>query len=228
VTAAVVAERPHGYARYKLDGCRCNVCGFAVSEYTRLRTKAIRTGTWRVDAEKVRAHVRSLMAAGMGRRRIAAVADVNGSTLSRHLYGRNGRPAPVTMRHDLAQKLLNVRPDLAPSALVPSVGTVRRLRALAAIGWTLPEVAAAAGWTLPNLCDLVSSTNGQVTVRTARMVAALYERLSMTPPAGPGAARARARAGRRGWVPPLAWNEGAIDDPKARPHGMPLVDEVAA
>jgi len=226
--AAVVAERPHGYARYKLDGCRCNACGFAVSEYGRRRTLAIRKSTWRCDAAAMRAHVRSLMAAGMGRRRVAEMAGVNDSTLSRHLYGRNGRPAPATMRHDLARKLLAVRPDPAPGALVPAVGVARRVQALVALGWTLTEVAAGIGWTLNNLGRLASSTGGEVTARTSRSVAELYERASMTRPAGPAANRARAMARRRGWVPPLAWNEGAIDDPRARPHGIPLVDEVAA
>lgn len=225
---AAEAERPHGYARYKLDGCRCNVCGFAVSEYTRLRRNAIRTGTWRVDAELVRTHVRSLMAAGMGRRRIAAVAAVSDSVLSTHLYGRNGRPAPATMRHDLAQRLLAVVPDLAPNARVPAIGTARRIQALATIGWTLTEVASAIGWTVQNLARLVSPSTAGVAVRTARDVAGLYERLSMTAPSGPGAKRARAMARRHGWVPPLAWNEGAIDDPKAQPRGVPITGEVAA
>lgn len=221
MTAAVATGRPHGYARYKLDGCRCNVCGFAVSEYTRLRRNAIRTGTWRTDAELVRAHVRSLMAAGMGRRRIGEVAGVNDSTLSRHLYGRRDRPAPATMRYDLAQRLLAVVPDLAPNARVPAVGTARRIRALVAIGWSLTELAAGIGWTLANLCNLISCRPDGVAVRTAQLVAVLYERLSMTPSVGPLSGRARAMARRKGWVPPLAWNEGAIDDPAARPHGVP-------
>jgi hypothetical protein len=227
VTAAAV-ERPHGYARYKLDGCRCNVCGFAVSEYTRQRRNAIRRGTWRVEADLVRAHVRSLAAAGMGRRRVAAVAGVSESTLSRHLYGYGGRPAPATMRHDLAQKLLAVVPDLAPYARIPGVGTVRRVRALVAIGWSLTELAERMGWSLANLCDLVSCRSDDVAVRTAQLVAKLYGRLSMTPNAGPLSGRARAMARRKGWVPPLAWNEGAIDNPRARPRGIPLVGEVAA
>lgn len=229
MTAAVVSERPHGYARYKRDGCRCNVCGFAVSEYTRRRRNEIRRGTWRVDADLVRAHVRSLMAAGMGRRRIAEVAGVNQSTLSRQLYGRGDRKAPTTMRHDLARRLLAVAPDLAPNARVAVLGTARRIQALVAIGWTLTEVAAGIGWTVQNLTHLVCPSTGCVAARTAQAVADLYERLSMTPPAGPSARRARAMARRRGWVPPLSWNEGAIDDPEAQPRGVPSTgNEVAA
>jgi hypothetical protein len=226
---APTVDRPHGYARYKLDGCRCNLCGFAVSEYTRLRRNAIRKGTWRVDAEQVRAHVRALQAAGMGRHRIAAVAGMNDSTLSNLLYGRGGRPVPATMRYDLAQKLLAVAPDLAPYARISGVGTVRRVRALVAIGWTLTEIAAGVGWSVANLCDLVSGRTAGVAVRTARLVAGLYERLSMTPSTGPRAGRARSMARSRGWVPPLGWNEGAIDNPSARPRGIPSTDgEVAS
>lgn len=212
-------ERPHGYARYRLDGCHCNICGFAVSEYDRRREYAIRTGAWRVDGELVRAHLRSLMAAGVGRRRIAEAAGVNGSLLTRHLYGRNGRPAPATMRYDLAQKLLAVTPDLAPPARVPGIGTARRIQALVAIGWPLPELAARLGWTLANLCDRAVCRRPCVAVRNARLVADLYDRLSMTPPTGPQADRARVRARRRGWVPPLAWDDDTIDDLRATPRG---------
>lgn len=219
--SAGTVERSHGYARYKLDGCRCNVCGFAVSEYTRKRETAIRKGVWRIDAEVVRAHVRSLRAAGVGRRRIAELAGVHDSTVSRHLYGRGDRPAPSTMRHDLAQKILAVGPDLAPTAVVPAVGTVRRICGLVAIGWTLTEVAAGIGWSVSNLGTLLSRDS--VTVRTAQAVAALYDRWSGTPSTGRSAGRSRRMAVARGWAPPLAWDDETIDNPVAVPYGVRAV-----
>ena len=51
---------------------------------------------------------------------------------------------------------------------------------------------------------------------TAERIAALYDRWCMTP--GPAATRNRAMAVRRGWAPPLAWNN--IDDPDEQPRGV--------
>ena len=64
-----MAERPHGYARYKLDGCRCYTCGYARSEYEAMRTRAILYGTWEplIDAQPVRDHIKMLSEAGIGR-----------------------------------------------------------------------------------------------------------------------------------------------------------------
>lgn len=199
--------RPHGYARYRLEGCRCYVCAAAVSEYDRRRQMAITAGTWRVDAGLVREHLALLAAAGMGYKRVAKVAGVSRSTVRRILYGNGGRPPPASTRHDIATKLLNTGVDLGGSALVDATGTVRRIQALAAIGWTLTSTADALGWTLTNLSALRRQT--KVIRRTADAVAELYERRSGTP--GPSRA-ARVLAGRRGWVPPLAWNDIDTDE----------------
>lgn len=203
----------HGYARYRLDGCRCYVCAAAVSEYDRRRQMAITAGTWRMDAGLVREHLAVLSAAGMGYKRVAKVSGVSRSTVRRLLYGNSGRPAPSTTRHDIGVKLLTVEVDLGPSALVDGLGTVRRIQALAAIGWTLTATAAALGWTLQNLGTLLGQA--KVTRRTADAVAALYEQRSGTP--GPSRA-ARQLAARRGWVPPLAWND--IDDTDDKVRGV--------
>jgi hypothetical protein len=53
---------------------------------------------------------------------------------------------------------------------------------------------------------------------TAGQVARVYDELAMTP--GPST-RARDAAARRGWVPPLAWDDDEIDDPQARPARGP-------
>lgn len=217
--------RPHGYARYKLDRCRCNTCGWAVAEYSRRRAAAIAAGTWRADADQVRAHLRKLMSAGMGRRRICEVTGVGDSTLVRILHGGPGRPPPVSTRRDIADRIFALEVDVAPGALVDSAGTVRRVQALVAIGWTLTEIAAEAGWTVGNLSGLVSAGE-RVTAGTARAFAAVYDRWSMTPRTGASADRARRFAARRGWLPPLAWDDDRIDDPaavarpgRARPGG---------
>ncbi|HEX5200913.1 MAG TPA: hypothetical protein VFW27_13360 [Actinoplanes sp.] len=68
----MTSSRPHGYARYKLDGCRCYVCGWARSTYEQNRQKQIIAGTWKpwVQAGPARAHLVKLKAAGVGERRV--------------------------------------------------------------------------------------------------------------------------------------------------------------
>ncbi|WP_039942930.1 hypothetical protein, partial [Streptomyces himastatinicus] len=63
-------QRDHGYARYKLDGCRCYRCGWAKAQYDDAREQAMRRGQWQpfMDAEPVRTHLRQLQACGLGLR----------------------------------------------------------------------------------------------------------------------------------------------------------------
>lgn len=120
------------------------------------------------------------------------------------------------------------REGRAQQLVVPSIGTIRRLRALAAIGWSLEALAAELGYKHhATVGNLMSGRHKSTCVSVARRVADAFERLSMTP--GPSK-RARLRAARMGWAPPLAWNDDAIDDPQGRPAGAATAsgfDEVA-
>jgi hypothetical protein len=104
--------------------------------------------------------------------------------------------------------------------LLPDTGTRRRLQALIALGWTTTQLGEAIGMHRGNLFTLAARPQpGLVQAVTARKVAALYDRLCMTiPPASEYATKARNAATRRGWVPPLAWDDDTIDDPNARPR----------
>lgn len=99
---------------------------------------------------------------------------------------------------------------------VDVTGTVRRIRALQAMGWRYVDLDRALG-RAPSHGGATWSHNlmhqQRIHVANAQLVAALYERLSMTP--GPSDV-ARRRALRKGYHPPLAWND--IDDPNERPR----------
>lgn len=96
---------------------------------------------------------------------------------------------------------------------VPAVGTVRRLQALAWMGWPAYVLAPMAGYRSGEA--LLNLHRRQwVCSATARRVSDLYDALSMRP--GPSeTTRRRARA--RGWVSPLCWDDEVIDDPAASP-----------
>ncbi|MFF8406934.1 hypothetical protein ACF06P_35565 [Streptomyces sp. NPDC015684] len=219
--------RPHGYARYRLDGCRCYVCGWARSQYDDNRTRALIAGTWQpwVDAEPVRTHIRYLQSCDMGLRTIAARAGVDRKRLQAVLHGRpeRGTPAQKKLRPAPAAAILEVEPtldNLAGKTVINAVGTVRRLRALVAVGWPQQHVAEAMGWTPSNFGQLLRSES--VIVRTARLVQDVYDRLHRTDPAKHSATplgmeRARQRAAALGWAPVGAWDDETIDDPEAFP-----------
>lgn len=112
-------------------------------------------------------------------------------------------------------------------AFVPAVGTIRRIRALQALGWPYAELADRLGTVTREVWRWTTYT--QVRASTRDRVAALYDQLSATP--GPSNA-SRKRAARKGWAVPLLWEGVNIDDPAARPMRddrvgrLHLLDEV--
>ena len=94
----------------------------------------------------------------------------------------------------------------------PAIGTQRRIRALVRIGWSQALIADACGWaTEQSITELMR--RDVVNTTTAKRVAKVYDALSMR--IGPSG-RSRRRAERKGWAPPLAWDD--IDDPAATPY----------
>jgi hypothetical protein len=223
-----MSERPHGYARYRLDGCRCYACGYARSRYDENRSKAIIAGTWQpwVDAEPVRVHVRSLQSCSMGLRTIAAIAGVDRKRLQSLLNGRpeRGTGPQEKIRPALASAVLAVEPtleNLAPTTLIGPIGTRRRAHALVAVGWPQQYLATHLGMAPGNFSQMLGRPN--VLARRALEVRAMYEDLWRADPAEHGATpvgieRAKRHAADRGWAPPGAWDDDDIDDPAAHPN----------
>lgn len=197
--------RPHGYARYKIDGCRCYTCAWAKAQYSDNIKTAKLAGTWRpyVDAEPARQHVLQLKHSGIGDRTIARLADLERCQIRALLHGRTNRgtPPPKEIRPATAAAILGVdiTLDVLPAnLLIGSTGTHRRLQALVALH-------------APHL-----------TVRNARAVMALYDELWRADPREHGVdnqayARARNHAQRNGWAPVGAWDDDTIDDPATIP-----------
>lgn len=107
--------------------------------------------------------------------------------------------------------------------MVPAIGTVRRLRAMVALGYDWQAQAILLGVSRDQVRQWAMNPDGVTTRATAARVAAYYDRWSMTPPPTATVAqrcnvsRARNRAQADGWTVPLTWDEGTIDDPTARP-----------
>lgn len=223
------ADHQHGtYAAYVLDFCRCQPCVEARAEYDRQRTRQKAYGRWDnyVDATPAREHVLSLMAQGMGLKRIVAVSDVSQGLLWKLVYGKkrpDGTRTPSKrVRKDTVDRILAIRLDLAGGALVDGTGTRRRLQALVALGWSQSKLGRRLGILPTNMTPLVTGQRRFV-VATADAVRDLYDELSMQlPPQDDhrdriAASRARNLARRNGWLPPLAWDDDLIDDPAHTP-----------
>lgn len=197
-------------------GCNHREHRDAKNAYDNNRKRQIAYGRWNplVDAEPIRQHVRWLMEQGVPLKNLTPIYP----TVHALVYGRPSRGVkPVQrMKKHIAEALLAVQPTLdmlGPGAHVDATGVRRRLQALHALGWGWAALARE----LESVPIQVRSTltADTVTAKWARRVIAAYDRLSMVRPEGKYAQRARNRSARRGWLPPLAWDDEFLDLPDA-------------
>lgn len=242
--------QPHRHgtrSAYVFDRCGCDDWAAANRHGARERARRKALARWNpqdydlVDGDVVRAHLRELMAAGMGWKRIAVVAGVGSSTVYPILHGKYAdnplhpehRPPRKQVRREVAHKLLTVRVELADGALVDGAGSRRRLQALVTIGWSQTRLAKMLGVTVTNLGKVIHG-GGQLRKSTVDAVHQLYEQHWSSGPTPAsrfeqaGITRAVAVATQHGWVPPLAWDDDTIDDPFAAPDIGAAVPAMAA
>lgn len=155
-------------ARYVAAKCRCEPCRTANSAYAKARDAAVRRGDVRrlVSVDQVLPHLRALRAAGVGRRKISALAGTSTATLNRIWAGRKTR-----VRADVARRILTVGLDAGNH--VHSGATKELIRQLVRFGWAKAEIARELGYPT---CGLWFLTRNTVTRDTAARVRGLYER----------------------------------------------------
>ena len=211
--------------------------GMCNTHYEQHRTRQQAYGRWEstyIDAEPARQHVQTLRATGMGTRRIAELAETPRQTIANLVNGRPDRGTVPSRKidRDSSTRILAIPvPDAHELAkdrqLVGATGTARRLQALVAIGYTQVFLCESIGVTASNGCRLFDiRRQSHVQAATARRVETVFNALQLTP--GPSD-RARRHAQRKGWPPPLAWDEDTIDDPAVNPdlgaHGRGSFEE---
>lgn len=201
-------------------GCLCPSCGhhreLRRASNQRVRARRRRGESAYGDFDAVVAHLRELVDAGCARRWIADAAGIRQETVSDLLHGRRHR-----VYADTAAALLAVRPQRAARAAarrdhgyLPALGTVRRLRALAAKGHPLYRIAELADISAAQARLLASGQQPRVTTPVSRAIATIYDRLWNV---DGRSTRTRNRARAAGWLPPLAWDDDTIDNPQAEP-----------
>lgn len=155
-------------------------------------------------------HIHALKKAGWTNPEIADTAGVDRRTVYNILH------AYVAQVHQrTAAAILALRPDDVPNR-VPSLGTRRRMEALAVMGWPLAHIGREAGIHGTQVAELMAGRRKRIPRAQAEAVARIFRRRWMKP--GPSQA-ARTIAARNGWVSALAWND--IDDPEETPKGLP-------
>jgi hypothetical protein len=190
--------------------CRCPDC----RAYSARMAKRHRNG-WRPPDQRLRAiaRLRVWLRAGYS---VGAVASMTGlsakgvAPLMRALRGDQHMPR---MTHRTVDAILSAREPR--SGFVPSVGAMRRMQALACLGWGVGSLSAHSGVSAATLEDVRKGNAPRARAATVAIIAQMYEELSMTP--GPSERAAReARA--KGWAPPLLWDDEWLDDPNGRPE----------
>lgn len=186
------------------------------------RRRALRAGLVQparilVDAAPVRQHILDLQEAGLSLTCIARQAGVAHTTIGNFLRprpsGRRGLQRQTTP--ETAAKILAIQP-------VTTIGTMRRIQALVAIGWTARKIAARAGVSNRWIVDLRPDTI--ILASYAEKIVTAYGELRHLQPETHGvqaghAQRARDRAKANRWPTPRYWDQHAddIDDPHFEP-----------
>lgn len=216
---------------YRTHRCGCIPCRTAESRRKNAERARARSGTHRGMVPKTATveHLQRLHAAGVTNRDIFRCSGLDVATIRRLLTGKGAHVFPQTERAVLAVKVngFTARP---PKAWVSPIGSVRRIQALLALGWTGVEIAERAG--RPKEWAMRILHFERIEEASRRQVEAVYDELSMTVPSGRYANHTRRWAAAKGWMPPLAWDDDTIDDPAATPqlkqrHTARGMDELA-
>jgi plasmid maintenance system antidote protein VapI len=194
-----------------IRGCRQPACKKADYQYmSRIRLEHPRGQRRRTDATQTRHHIERLTAAGWSQAQIARSAGLAGRTINDIVHG-----APAVAK-TTASAVLSIPIGAPPmdARHIDPTGSVRRVRALVAIGWPIAQLAPRFGLYETALGRIANGRHPQIRADTAAVIAREYRRLARIP--GPST-RARNDAARKGWAGPTAWDDNSIDDPDTRP-----------
>ncbi len=163
------------------------------------------------DATAAREHVAKLRALGWTWHGIAQAAGLSPYVPHRLHTGQTRR-----LLHESLTALLSVPLEPVESHRgVDATGSRRRVQALTWMGWPNREVSRRIGCSPRSLPTLLA--RGRISQRLALRIAAVYDEISGQPGPSKGAA---SKARLLGFAPPAAWEDDAIDNPRARPHGI--------
>jgi hypothetical protein len=203
------ASRYHGSR--DVPPCRCRPCTDRVVRDDALRHLDRLAGRpRRVPSESVRAHVLALHQRNLSYEQIARAAGTNATNVRCIADGRRQKITKQTAEQLLAVPLTWIDPN----GPVDSIGTVRRLQALYAIGVSVTTIVEQTRLDNASILHLVRGDWARIDRKRADQVRTAYDRLWLAPG---NSVKTRLRARREGWAGPLHWNDESIDDPAGFP-----------
>ena len=189
-------------------GCRRDECRAADRLYRKTaELRRLRGISGHIPGPQVSAHLRNVLDSGRTRLDIAAESGVSDRAIRYILDGQTKVQRPKALA------LLAVQP-LDEAARVDATGTIRRIQALAAVGWPIAWTAEKSGHSAGYLFAILAGQVPAVLSATARRLAALCREYGSRP--GPSE-YARGIARRNGWHSLIAWDDN-IDNPTAKPE----------
>lgn len=191
-------------------GCRCEACTQAQARGGKVRRLQHFRGEGPLHpGAPVVEHIKRLHDSGMSYALIARRAKVSDATITFLARGITKNP-----KREVALRILAVkRADFDSRAKRPAFRSIRRLRALYAIGHNPETIAPIAELDVSTVSHVANGRYETVAATTEEGVRKAYNRLCTT--AG-SSAQAKRRAVSLGWGGPLAWDD--IDDPEAKPE----------
>ena len=198
---------------YRTHRCRCPECVTVAGRYgKRLRYDAQHGLKRTVDAAAAHARIRELLEYGVS---VSAIAEALGYRAPNSVWSLLRRP--VIRRSTFDRVMAMPMPDasVTDSRVMSALGARRRLQALAVRGWSLSVISKKTGINVGTLCEIRNGASKTLRQSTHVTIARTYEELED----GEGTcARARTKALRNHWAPPIAWDD--IDNPSEKPQGL--------
>lgn len=160
--------------------------------------------TTRVPAEPACQHVQKLLDAGSTKSSIARAAGISLTTMRKLCAGCD------TISARTHKSIMAITAPPTPGIL-PALAYNRRIRALRAAGYTVPEIADHTGLDEATITGLSHDWRDTVTQTTADRIRHTYNQLAHKP-----VRPASTRVAKYNWPKPYDWDN--IDDPEEQPH----------
>lgn len=197
----------HGRRSCYMNGCNRPECVAAHTRYCKeyeVRTSS-RTRTLMVDSAPSRTILELYRDAGWSNSRIAAACSISAASVHDILAGQ------AVMWQSTADKIRALTPVPDPRPHVPSLGSVRRVRALVAGRHSVMAITAASELGNSTVRKLLHCPRSTIYVATADGAHRAYEALSGLTGTSSRSART---ADANGWLPPSAWTHDDLDAPE--------------
>lgn len=200
----------HGERRCYLAGCRRPECSQAHYRYvSKYKLDRARGFTRRTNAAPVHRRLKQLLDTGWTCTEIARATGHAPNTIAALAETDH----PTTTRNNVATSILRLGNTPSRQLIVNGTGSMRRVRALVALGHSQHTIALATGLSDDVISLIARGQRPRVHATTARRITLAYRPMSRSRGTSD---TARALAKDRGWHGPLAWD--VIDDPAAQPE----------